>query len=59
MHYRLVEPPDEEAARLFQQARATLAADPEMQRDRERFLKICRAPQLPVPLRRAPRPLLA
>jgi ArsR family transcriptional regulator len=57
MHYRVVEPPDKEAARIFQEARASLATDPEMQRDRVRLLKTCCAPQLPVQLRRAPRPL--
>ncbi len=57
MHYRIVRPPDEHAARVFDEVRAWLAEDPEMQRDRARFLKVCCAPQAPVRLRSAPRPL--
>ena len=57
MHYRLVEPPDPHAADIFREVRASLAAHPEMQRDREKLLAVCCAPQLPVQLRRAPRPL--
>src|SRR2546426_10406675 len=56
MHYRLTEPPDEHAARIFREVRASLAIHPEMQRDREKLLKVCCAVQLPVQLRRAPRP---
>src|SRR5712692_10184814 len=36
MHHRLVDPPDEEAARIFLEARASLAAHPAMQREREK-----------------------
>jgi ArsR family transcriptional regulator len=57
MHYRLVEPPDEHAAHIFGEVRASLATHPEMQRDREKLLQVCCAPKLPVQLRRAPRPL--
>lgn len=57
MHYRLAEPPDEYAARIFREVRASLAEHPELQRDREKLLKVCCARQLPVQLRRAPRPL--
>jgi ArsR family transcriptional regulator, arsenate/arsenite/antimonite-responsive transcriptional repressor len=57
MHYRLAEPPDEHAAHIFGEVRASLAAHPEMQRDREKLMKVCCATQLPVQLRRAPRPL--
>ena len=56
MHYRLVEPPDEHAARIFREVRAWLANDPEMQRDKARLAKLCCAPQLPLQLQRAPRP---
>lgn len=59
MHYRLIEPADAGAARIFQEARAWLAGDREMQRDRARFEKFCCAPQAPVRLQRAPRPALA
>jgi ArsR family transcriptional regulator len=57
VHYRLAEPPDEHAARIFREVRAALAEHPELQRDRERLMQVCCAPQLPVQLRRAPRPL--
>ena len=57
MHYRLAEPPDEHAARIFREVRASLAEHPEFQRDREKLMQVCCAPNLPEQLRRAPRPL--
>ncbi len=57
MHYRIVEPPDPHAARIFQEVRAWLREDLTMQRDRERLVRVCCAPQQPVQLRGAPRPL--
>lgn len=57
MHYRLTEPPDEHAARIFREVRVSLAEHPELQRDREKLLKVCCATQVPVQLRRAPKPL--
>lgn len=56
MHYRLVEPTDPHAARIFKEVRAWLKQDPDMQRDRQRLVKVCCAPQPPVQLRGAPRP---
>jgi ArsR family transcriptional regulator len=56
MHYRLVEPSDPSAARVFREVRQWLAADREMQRDRERLIKVCCAPQPPVTIQYAPRP---
>jgi ArsR family transcriptional regulator len=56
MHYRIVEPPDPHAARIFKEVREWLKADADMQRDRERFVKVCCAVQPPVQLRGAPRP---
>ena len=56
MHYRVVLPEDEGAARVFREARAWLAEEREMRRDRERLVKICCAPRLPVQLQGAPRP---
>src|SRR5258707_14739475 len=41
MHYRLSEPPDEHAARIFREVRATLSEHPELQRDRERLEQVC------------------
>ena len=57
MHYSLSEPKDEHAARIFREVRTSLAEHPSMQHDREKLLKVCCAPQLPVQLRRAPRPM--
>ena len=57
MHYRIVEPPDPHAARIFKEVRAWLKEDALMQRDRARLVKVCCAPQPPVQLRGAPRPV--
>jgi ArsR family transcriptional regulator len=56
MHYRIVEPPDPEAARVLKDVLAWLATDREMQRDRERLVRVCCAPQLPISIQGAPRP---
>jgi ArsR family transcriptional regulator len=56
MHYRIAEPPDPHAARVFDEVRAWLAQDAQMRRDRERLVNVCCAPQPPVQLRGAPRP---
>src|SRR5438034_11694038 len=56
MHYRIIEPPDPYAARIFREVRTWLANDANMQRDRLRLMKICCAPKLPVQLQKAPRP---
>ncbi len=56
MHYRVVEPPSEHAARIFREVRAWLREEPQMQRDRARLVKFCCAPQLPGQLRGAPIP---
>ena len=56
MHYRLVEPTDPRAARIFQEVRGWLREDEDMQRDRQRLVKVCCAPQPPIQLRGAPRP---
>lgn len=57
MHYRVVEPADANAARVLKDVMSWLANDPEMQRDRERLIKVCCAPQLPINIQGAPRPL--
>jgi|SRR5712692_6734356 len=54
--YRLVEPPDQDAARVLKDTLSWRANDREMQRDRERLVKVCCAPQLPVSIQDAPRP---
>lgn len=56
MHYRITEPTDSDAARVLQDVLSWLANDSEMQRDRQRLVKICCAPQLPVSIQGAPRP---
>ena len=56
MHYRIVEPPDADAVRILKDVLAWLANDREMQRDRDRLVRVCCAPQLPVSIQGAPRP---
>ena len=56
IHYRLVEPADPHAARIFREVRSWLDHNPDMMNDRTRLRKICCAPQLPVQLKRAPLP---
>ena len=56
MHYRIAEPSDPDAALILKDVLTWLANDQEMQRDRERLVKICCAPQLPVSIQSAPRP---
>jgi len=56
MHYRIVEPSDADAARVLKDVLSWLANDREMQRDRDRLVKVCCAPQLPVRIQSAPRP---
>lgn len=56
MHYRIVEPSDQCASRVMDEVMGWLARDREMQRDRERLVKVCCAPQPPVQLRGVPRP---
>jgi ArsR family transcriptional regulator len=57
MHYRIVQPPDKDAARVLKDTLAWLANDREMQNDRQRLEKVCCSPQLPVQLQRAPLPV--
>ena len=56
VHYRLVDPPDDHAARIFREVCASFTELPELQRDREKLEQICCARQLPVQLRHAPKP---
>jgi len=48
MHYRLASPTDERAAEVFLSTLALLAADPQMNRDRERLKGVCCGSQGPV-----------
>lgn len=56
IHYRIVKPADPDAEQILTDVITWLANDPEMQRDRQRLVKICCAPQLPVSIQGAPRP---
>ena len=56
MHYSIAEPDDPHAARVMHEVLEWLAQDQEMQRDRDRLVKACCAPQPPVQLRGVPRP---
>ena len=56
IHYRIVEPSDADAARVLKEVLSWLANDNEMQRERDRLVKVCCAPQLPVRIQGAPRP---
>ncbi|HJP94636.1 MAG TPA: metalloregulator ArsR/SmtB family transcription factor [Pyrinomonadaceae bacterium] len=56
MHYRVVEPAEPNAAQVLKEVMSWLESDKEMQRDRERLVKVCCAPQLPVRIQSAPRP---
>ena len=56
MHYRVVEPPHEDAAKVLSEVRAWLARDPEMQKERKKLVKVCCAPDPPEHLLGAPRP---
>lgn len=59
MHYRIVDPPNPHAARIFREVRVWLAEDSSMQRDRALLAKVCCAPRPPVRLEGAPLPRLA
>jgi ArsR family transcriptional regulator len=56
MHYRIVAPHDEGAARVLEDVRAWLANDAEMRADRARLVDVCCAPDPPPHLEGAPRP---
>ena len=56
MHYRIIEPPNAHAAKIFSEVRAFLSEDKEMQRERARLVKMFCAPELPIQLQGAPRP---
>jgi ArsR family transcriptional regulator len=56
MHYRIVEPEDPYAARVFGNLRSWLLNDPAMQRERSKLVQMC-CVKLPTHLKRAPKPL--
>jgi ArsR family transcriptional regulator len=56
IHYRIVEPTDPHAARVFSDLRSWLLNDPAMQRERGKLVQMC-CIKLPTHLERAPKPL--
>jgi ArsR family transcriptional regulator len=56
MHYRAAESADAQAALVLKDVMTWLAEDREMQRDRERLVKVCCSPQPPVQIQGAPKP---
>jgi len=58
MHYRVSKPKDENAAKVLQDVREWLSKDSGMQQDRNRLVKICCAPELPIQLQGSPRPIV-
>lgn|SRR5262249_39996870 len=59
IHYRIVMPTDKHAARILKDVLDWLKEDKQMQRDRERLIKVCCAASLPVQLMGAPKPVSA
>ena len=59
MHYKVSTPPNEDAAKVLRDVQDWLAKDSAMQQDRRRLVNICCAPELPVQLRRSPRPVMS
>jgi ArsR family transcriptional regulator len=57
MHYRITEPANKHAKRVLGEVRACLAEDKKMQRERARLVNVFCAPNLPVQLQGAPRPV--
>jgi ArsR family transcriptional regulator len=57
MHYRITEPSDTTAKRVFDDVRSWLQADGVMVRERERLEGICCGTRTPVKLLQAPQPI--
>ncbi len=55
-HYRIVEPENENAARVLREVQEWLKTDVLMQKDRKQLVNVCCAPQPPVSIQGAPRP---
>lgn len=57
-HYRLTQPENARAAKVFGEILEWLKEDEEMQRDRKQMMKVCCAPvqQQPISIQGAPRP---
>lgn len=58
MHYRIIEPTERHAARIFTDLRHWLLNDPVMQRERRRLVQLS-CVKAPIHLERAPKPLVS
>ena len=56
MHYRVVEPEQEDAAQILQNVRHYMQKDEQMIADRERMIHVCCAPEVPESIQGAPIP---
>ncbi len=56
MHYKIIEPKNEFAAKILRDVLEWLENESEMKADRERLVNVCCAPTLPVQIQNAPRP---
>jgi ArsR family transcriptional regulator len=56
-HYRITPPKNEHAVRVLSDIQEWLKSDKEMQKDRKQLAKVCCAPQPPVSIQGAPRPV--
>lgn len=56
MHYRVQEPKNEDAARIWRDVKIYLSKDKEMQKDRKRLVQVCCADKLPASVEGAPLP---
>ena len=56
IHYRLALPSDAHVVGVLAAVRGWLAADPEIQSDRSRLVRLCCSPAVPAFLKRAPKP---
>ncbi len=57
MHYRVVEPENEDGARILREVRYSLSKDPKMQNDRRRMVDLCCASEMPESVQGAPIPV--
>lgn len=58
MHYRIVPPGDERAARVFSEVRTWLMEEEQMRLDREKLMNVCCSPIVPLRLMGAPKPAI-
>ncbi len=56
MHYSITPPAQRPASEVFERVLASMAADPQMERDRAELTRACCSPRVPEVLKRAPKP---